>query len=221
MILLLVITDGRLDYLRECVTSAEEHLHGPITRRVMYDDTGDDTHRHILRGMYPDFVHVDGGPRQGFGGAIRAAWAHLRTLDGYDYVLHLEQDFTFNRGVALEYMAALLDERPDVAQVALRRQPWNDSEKAAGGLIEQHPDWFTDRTSNLGCGWLEHTWCFTTNPCLYRRSLIDRDWPDCPHSEGIFTHQLVADGHRFAYWGDRASGEWVRHIGHHRAGHGY
>lgn len=222
MICLLVITDGRLDYLRRCVTSAHEHLHGDIARRFMYDDTGDAEHRQILRGLYPEFVHIDAGPRQGFGGAIRAAWKHLRDIEGFDHVFHLEQDFTFNRIVAVDYMAALLDERRDLAQVALLRQPWNPQEKAAGGLIERYlGDRYSEQTSKLGCGYIEHDTFFTTNPCLYRRELMDHEWPDRDQSEGHFGIALKEAGYRFAYWGRRWDGPAVRHIGAHRVGTGY
>lgn len=220
-ICLLVITDGRLDYLQRTVTSAAEMLHGDITRRVMYDDTGDEQHRHILRGLYPDFVHVNGGPRQGFGGAIRAAWQHLQSIDGYEYVFHLEQDFTFNRAITLDYLAALLDEEPKLAQVALRRQPWNGAEKEAGGVVELRPDAYQERASRLGCAYLEHSMFFTTNPSLYRRTLMAHGWPEHEHSEGFFTLKLMGAGYRFAYWGARDSGEWVHHIGNQRAGVGY
>lgn len=224
MIALLVITDGREDYLDECVRSAEANLLGSITERVMYDDTGDDDYRADLWTRYPQFSHINGGPRQGFGGAIRTAWAHLRERSEASFVFHVEQDFTFNHEVNLDGLAATLDANPHLVQLALRRQPWNNQERAAGGIVEQWPDAYTDRG-----GWLEHRLFFTTNPCLYRRSLCWTEWPEGGNSEGHYSRQLLdhgspetsADDLRFGFWGGRDSGEAVHHIGHQRAGVGY
>lgn len=228
MIALLVITDGRDDYLDQAVTSAEASLDGPVTERWMYDDTGDDTYRQQLASRYPTFTHLNAGPRQGFGGAIRAAWATLAARSRADYVFHLEQDFTFHRPVDLLNMAGVLAANPHLAQLALRRQPWNDHEEAAGGIVEQHPDAYDDCSDGTN-HWLEHRLCFTTNPSLYRRSLCWTAWPEGGNSEGHFTHQLLQTGTpeatgnrvRFGYWGTRMSTPWVHHIGHQRAGNGY
>src|SRR5690348_1760716 len=63
MIALLVITDGRRDCIQQTIPSALASLQGPITRRVIYDDSGDETHRRWLRNMFPSFDliwHQDG-----------------------------------------------------------------------------------------------------------------------------------------------------------------
>lgn len=228
MICLLVVTDGREDYLDACIASARDNLQGPITQRIMFDDTGDDEYRRHLAERYRGFRHLNAGPRQGFGGAIQAAWAYLAEHSECRWVFHLEQDFTFNRPVDLATMARALHDNPHLAQLALRRQPWNDHETAAGGVVEQHPDAYAEFHVAYG-SWLEHRLFFTTNPSLYRRSLCTVRWPDGGNSEGHFTHQLLRDGTpevdgerlRFGYWGTRDSGEAVAHIGHQRAGIGY
>lgn len=228
MIALLVVTDGRDDYLAQAVQSAAANLIGPITERWMYDDTGDDQYRAALRCTYPQFRHLEAGPRQGFGGAIRAAWSALAAKSDARFVLHLEQDFTFNTLIDLGAMSQVLDAHPYLVQLALRRQPWNDAERDAGGIVEQHPDAYTDRMDRFGA-WLEHRLFFTTNPSLYRRTLCETSWPEGGNSEGHYSHQLLRDGTpevqgehvRFGFWGTRESGEWVTHVGHQRAGVGY
>lgn len=219
---LLVITDGREDYLDRTIQSAQANLVGPITERWLYDDTGDDTYRDLLRTRYPQFHHINAGPRQGFGGAIRAAWAQIAWHSQARYVFHLEQDFTFNRPVPLRDMALVLEGNPHLAQLALRRQPWNDTEKAAGGLLEVQPDEFTGRSDGPH-EWLEHRLWFTTNPSLYRVDLTRKHpWPKGHRSEGMFTADLLRSPKvRFGYWGARDSGEAVEHIGYERAGQGY
>ena len=226
---LLVVTDGRDDYLGHCVKSLDQLQGGPITERWMYDDTGDEAYREQLARQYPDFLHINGGPRQGFGGAIRTAWDNLMRRSGAAWVFHIEQDFVFTRPVDLSAMADVMHNRPHLAQIALRRQPWNTLEQAAGGVVEMDPGSYRDCIDNQGRAWLEHRIVFTSNPCLYRRSLTGIGWPASDRSEGRFTHQLLARGTpeapgplvRFAYWGARDSGVWVEHIGHRRHGKGY
>lgn len=228
MIAVLVITDGRSAYLAECVASLRKHLHGPIAEMWMYDDTGDAQYREALAQTYPEFVHINAGPRQGFAGAIHYAWEMLRLTSGADYVFHVEQDFRFNRDIDLAAMAGLLDDQPHLAQIALRRQPWNDAERAAGGIVEQHPASYADCTDGAR-EWLEHRLFYTTNPSLIRRSLVARGWPLVPRSEGEYSHYLLRTGTpeatpeqvRFAYWGRRDDAPWVEHIGHQRTGTGY
>lgn len=226
----LVLTDGRDEYLAPTVQSAMRSLTGPIVEWWMHDDTGLDDYRAQLARRYPTFRHINGGPRQGFGGAIRSAWQHLAAQSTARYVLHLEGDFTFCRPVDLGHLAAVLETRPHLAQLALVRQPWNDTERAAGGLLAAHPGGFAERTDRDGHRWLEHRLWWTTNPSLYRRTLIlDLGWPDGPQSEGVFTQQLLAKGTpevgpdhvAFGYWGTPTEGEWVEHIGQHRAGRNY
>jgi hypothetical protein len=229
MICLLVITDGRRDCIQQTIPSALAMLEGPVTRRVLYDDSGDPDHRAWLATEFPTFEliwHPEG--RQGFGGAIRTAWTHLAHAPER-YVAHVEDDFTFNAPVPLCGMVQILQAHPHLVQVALRRQPWNEHERLAGGIVEQHPDAYTEH--HLGkYAWLEHRQFFTTNPCVYRRTLCQAgEWPEGSQSEGHFTHHLLRNGSpevdaehvRFAFWGARDSGEAVTHIGHQRVGVGY
>lgn len=224
MIGLLVITDGRMEYLEQTVASAHARLTGSITERWMYDDSGDDDHRARLRERFPEFKHFDAGARQGFGGAIRAAWQHLAAHSHANFYFHLEQDFTFNEDIDVDAMADLLIRAPGLFQVALKRQPWNNEERAAGGIVELHPGDFYE--SIVGAmTYTCHRRFFTTNPSLYRSSLLDYGWPDGDHSEGVFTHRLLAHSKPgatpFAFWGGKLDPPKVHHIGDHRAGTGY
>jgi hypothetical protein len=231
-IALLVITDGRDDYLRQCVESLQV-VDGELTEMWMYDDTGDATYRAELARRYPQFRHISGGPRQGCAGAVRSAWLQLQEGSNARFVFHLEQDFVLTRRIDVDAMAALLDSHPELAQVALRRQPCNPLEEAAGGVVEQHPDWYADR-SDGDTRWLEHRVFWTCNPCLYRYDMLQLGWPEHRpgrYSEDTFHRRLLVDGTpgvpganvRYAYWGARDSGVLVRHVGVRRAtgGHGY
>lgn len=217
-IALLVITDGRRECLTPTLRSAGRQLDGPVTSRVLIDDSGDLDYAEWLADQAYGFDLCVHGGRSGFDGAIRTAWASLP--DDVDHVFHLEDDFTFDRPVDLTAMAEVLDANPHLAQVALRRQPVNDAERAAGGVVEMWPDEYEDRTDGAH-HWLEHGLFFTTNPSLYQRSLAARTWPEAPDSERKFTDQLRAEGYRFAFWGRRDEGTWVTHIGDVRVGTGY
>lgn len=222
MIALLVMTDGRRECIEQTVDAFGDLAVGRISERWIHDDSGDPTYRAWLDDTFPTFRIISTPGRSGFGGAIRSAWEMLRLASTAPFVFHLEDDFVLRRPLDLDRLASCLNRHPNVVQLALRRQPWSEHERAAGGVVEQHPAAYTDRTDGLD-EWLEHRLFFTTNPSLYRRSLVLREeWPTGNQSEGRFSHALLGDADlRFAYYGSRASGEWVEHIGHKRNGTGY
>lgn len=202
---LLIIDDGR-GHLPGCIESAHDAglLHGEVDDVVIVDDT-----RHEL----------------GFCGAIQAGWARvLGLLDLPDFVFHLESDFRFNRAPDLVTMRRILEEHPHLLQVSLKRQPWNEREIAAGGIVEADPLDFHEVRDWAGT-WTEHRRYFTTNPSLYSTDLLELGWPQTGRSEGVFTHQLLdrlpMDVRPFAIHGRRLDPPAVHHLGPARAGHGY
>lgn len=224
MIAILVISDGRATYLRRTIESLREQVSGDIVERWIYDDSGERKVRESVAKDYPDFTLINhpSGKRQGFAGAVRTAWDALRSESIADWVLHVEQDFTWNRPVDLADLQNVMTKRPNLAQIAMLRQAWNSQEIEAGGLIETNPDCYIPHLDGQGREWLEHDLFFTTNPSLYRRSLIDMfDWPEGLESEGRFGIKLKEAGFRFAFWGARDDGPLVHHIGDERTGTGY
>lgn len=214
---LFVLTDGRREYINETIPSALQNLAGDFSYRMIYEDTGDPGVARTLSerwGPYGFDVVSDGRGRQGYDGALAAVWAHLAARpEPFGHVLTLEDDFTFNRPVDVSAMAAVLDANPYLAQMALRRQPWNHDERAAGGIVEQHPEAYTDMEGGGEC-WLEHRLFWTQNPHLFPRQLLQHGWPAGAHSEGMMGIRLLQDpALRFGFWGTRGSGEWVTHIG--------
>lgn len=213
----LVITDGRGHCLERMVASARENLPWALMfQRHLINDSLDPAYASWLDAEFAgDFVihhiAIEDGHKHGFGGAIQAGWDRIGDAK---FVCHLEDDFTFNRPVPVEEICEVLAERETLAQVCLLRQPWNDAEKAAGGIIPANPAPFYWRTR-----WIEHRLCFSTNPCFYRGDIVAKGWPQTKHSEGIFTHRLIGEGFFFAYWGQGE--EWVHHIGDERVGIGY
>ena len=218
----LVMTDGR----RDCITRAIASmgwLDGDISGRYIHDDSGDDGYRLWLARQFPSWTIYSTGRRSGFDQAMRSAWQLIRDADDAPFLLHTEDDFVFTRAWDLALTATVIDEHRHLAQLALRRQPWNADERAAGGIVEQHPDDYTDRTNGWSA-WLEHRRFFTTNPSLIRRDFVlDHQWPTGPNSEGRFGVDLFAaePATRSGFWGSRDSGVWVEHIGTQRVGTGY
>jgi hypothetical protein len=165
---------------------------------------------------------------RGFAGSIQEGWQVLQGFDPtFDYVFHIEEDFEFLRPFSIAYMAQILDQDPRLAQVALRRNAVNKPEREAGGVVELNPNAYTEQTTwwanEVGpIHYLEHSLYFTTNPCLYRRELMEQGWPSGSESEGRFTQKLREQGMRFALLGARTSGVWVQHHGKRdRASWGY
>lgn len=217
-IALLVITDGRKEYIHKTIESASLNLEGPMGPMFMFDDSGEELHRRWLRINFPNFELIYKPIRQGAGGAINSAWEHIKQYD-FDYVFHLEDDFTFNRKIPLNDMIRVLENNSNVFQMALRRQAWNNNEIEAGGVIEQWPDKFHQQD-----GWISHRMFFTTNPSVYRKLLIEtRDYPDIKDSEGHFTVSIKESDpdNLFGYWGQKTDAPWVTHIGSLRKGSMY
>ena len=226
-IALLVMTDGRRECIARTIPEFLFSLDRPdlVSELVIHDDSGDPDYSGWLVDEFGPLgfrVHATPG-RSGFGGAIRSAWTHLRATSSARFVFYLEDDFVPRRTVPLAEMMSVLLAEPELVQLALRRQPWNEHERAAGGIVEQHPDAYHERTDTAGRAWLEHRLFFTTNPSLYRMALVlDEEWPDGAQSEGRFSHHLLGDDRiRFGFYGARDSGEWVEHIGAERVGTGY
>ncbi len=193
---LLAIGDGRTEYHERSWASIREMLPS-VEHTVVIDDSA-----HEL----------------GFTGAVREGW-RLALETGCTHVFHAELDFVYLRPVELDAMVAVLDAEPHLVQMALLRGPVNDAEHRAGGVIEQHPDDY-ETVFCHGHAWREHRRNVTTNPCVWPRRVVERNWPDCQFSEGIFGIGLFAENplYRAAYWGTDVR---VEHIGHLRSGTGY
>ena len=219
-VMLLVITDGRRSCLERTLesfalcTSPET-----IFQRAIVNDCPDPDYASWIDTLGFD-VHVrPSRTKRGFAGAIAAGWAAI--APDATHVFHLEDDFLFTRYVNIRAMVTVLDQHPHLAQMALRRQAWSDPEKAAGGVVEQNPDSYTDCTDGTN-SWLEHRLFFTTNPSLYPRRTMNTPWPVVPESEGRFSRALLADQTaRCGYWGKRNDDPWVIHLGVTRLGSGY
>lgn len=209
---LLLIDDGRADYMARCLESVGENL-PPFDHQVTILD--------------PDH-------ELGFDGAVREGWRQVLET-GAEWVFHAESDFLYNEPVDVHRMVAVLRRHPHLTQMSLLRQAWNDSEKAAGGIVQQWPEDFHEvseavtKVNGYGISYLADRWLetrrfiFTTNPSVYSTRLCERGWPQAPESEGKFGAYLLRDEpwRKCGIWGGKDDPPRVTHIGDVRAGVGY
>lgn len=208
---LLVITDGRGEYLARTVDSARRCLRGSFTDFVLVDDSCDARYREWLEVEFPDFHQYHHEAKLGLSGSVRTGW--WASPDGP--VFHLEDDFTFTRSVDVDELVGLLADDPTLAQVCLQRQPINPQELAAGGIIRANPGSYTPDTDRR----LElHRELFSLNPGVYPQWVRDLGWPD-GGGEREFTDRLQArrPDAWLSYSGGRDDAPLVWHIGNMRS----
>lgn len=224
---LIMFTDGR-DHVFDLDRIASwARIEEGCGERLIFDDSDDRRFRARLLSTFEGWTVTSWGERLGFGGSIRRAWELLAADPTISHLFHLEDDFRLIGDVDLNHMVGLLERHPHLVQVALKRQAWNDTEIAAGGIVECNPHAY-DQSGDEYAQWLEHRLFFTTNPSVYRRSLCGMTWPKGAHSEGVFTHGVLREGSpeasadkvRFAFLGKRYAPNLVEHFGR-RAGIGY
>lgn len=218
-----LMVNGRRSYLERTLPGLRRLLeHELVDALVVHDDSADLAFREWLWAELDDVdVHQRFATteRAGYGGAMASAWAAARAT-GNPLVFWLEEDFVLD-DVPLEQMAELLEARPELVQVVLKRQAWYRRERKAGGLLERFDAGWRDVDDPYPH--VEHRLFFSVNPTLFRSELLDRPWPRTPGSEATFGRELLqAEPHRlFALWGSSSSSPAVEHIGEERAGHGY
>lgn len=222
---LIVFTDGRGEYLARTMQSMTEHIAYQFQHALMVDDSGNAQYAAWLDQMFPTFRHIHHAQRVGFAASIRSAWQNVPRCG---YLFTLEDDFTFNEDVDIVQLRMILESEPTLAQVVLKRQAWNEAEKEAGGIVELHPDWYTEK--EVAGAWIsEQSVFYSTNPNLMRYELIQNlslpdnniAWPLVDQSEGKYGAWLRKKGYHFAFLGRKFDPPRVEHIGLHRIGGGY
>jgi len=198
---LMMVTDGRWDYLADALASAEANLDCRWADKVLVDDTGTGQAEHAI-GRLDGWRVVANPERRGLAGAIQAGWEALDPTT--DYVFHAEDDFVYPQRVDVGDMIAKLAAHPELAQVALLRQGWSPEERRAGGIYGLHSTGIRERD---GLVW--HSRLFTFNPCVYPRTITDYG----AGLEAELTDTLTANGYRFAYYGGLDDPPRCWHIG--------
>jgi hypothetical protein len=223
---MMVITDGRRDCIERMMKSYAANVVGQLRYICIINDSEDPSYTEWLHHKYCGDIDliVSHNRRLGFGETVRDAWVHV-PLD-CDWVLHCEDDFSWNRPLILADWIDVLQANPKVVQISAKRQPWSSAEIAAGGFIQQYPGVYFDKiyrgVSGKEYPVVEHKRNFTTNPSLMKRWVSQVPWPQSPDSEGKFGFVLKEIDPEFVYliWDSIASEPMVCHFGQ-RSGTGY
>lgn len=180
----LVITSCcRLDLLDRTIESLFRNERHPFYSRVLIDDGRDEMQRAVMRVKYGGRFKLILEEPRGQMAAIDRAYAEVET----EYVLHCEDDWEFSNGPFMERSLRVLEERPDIGIVMIRRsdvahplQP--DVLCTRNGVHYQKPvlGWSPGKGS-------KEVWNgFTLNPGLRRMSDYRRMAPyaECRHTGG-------------------------------------
>jgi hypothetical protein len=213
-ITLLVFTDGRLEYLARAIASLKENVLCNFSAlRIVNDEPK--AAEHLTQTYSPlGFEVVSNPSRIGFCGSIQRAWDSLP--EGTEWVFHCEDDFVYNEPIPVMDMIKVLQEHPYLAQMALLRQAVNSEEKAAGGILQAHPGWWTEKQWGW-FKWLEYNVCMTTNPSVYPVKVTRYPYGNAGDGEGAISKLLREEGYLYGYWDGLDQTPKVTHIGEHRS----
>lgn len=189
MIQLLIISNNRAQYLEQVFKSLDKHLPGFASKAIVQNDD--------------DYAGMAANIQRGWARALENDWA---------YLLHFEDDMLLIRKPSLDLMVEALDAHPNVANMMLKRQPWNDIEQDAGdvlGAIRGLAKTYVDHGT-----WAAHDHIFSLNPCLIPRRIVEKGWPAGNEQEQ--TERLRKEGYLFGCWGSIKSPPVISHIGYER-----
>lgn len=205
-----VIGDGRGQYLQQAVQSITSNVLHPITARIMVDDSGDPAYGAELDILYPEYIIIHGG-RRGMAGAVQAGFDAALSVDP-DYVLWVEEDFILTRQLPIGQAIQVLESHQNLAQMLFQRQPLSEIEDpdVIAGLIA------SSTTHRVHASYTEHDAIFSMNPCLIPRRVVAMGWPAGPlgvGNEAGMTAKLLDAGYSFGVWGHVGDHRYCEHIG--------
>lgn len=209
---LVVIGDGRKNYLAQTMASLDYLWLADIAWRILVDDTGDPDYHRYLADTYPHYALHCHPERRGMAAAVATGMnAALRT--DAPRTLWWEEDFELPAPIDVGAMDTLLSSQVHLAQLTLKRQPWNAEEIAAGDILATAPDDYAEH--QVAEGWYcEHQRLFSFNPSLMPRRVLECAVanPGDGLERGV-TDALLAEGYRFGIYGRRDDRPLVNHIG--------
>lgn len=218
---LVIITDGRLEYLEQTLMSLSNNVKYPYFEKLIINDCEDEVFKKSV-GYLSEFyglkpIHHE--KKRGFAGSYDTAFKNVSRET--NFVFFSEDDFTFNEEIEIGRMIFILNYNRNLVQCCLKRQPWNEQEKEAGGIIEQLPELYDER-SVADVKWTEHRLFYSTNPNLTPFWVIEKGWPLLPKSEEEFSKKLFSNPNlRSCFYGGKFESPTVTHIGFNRSGFNY
>lgn len=140
---------GRFDLLGETVSSFQRHF--DTDRIVIAEDSENEEAAEAFARRFPIVDMRVNMPKLG---QMRSIDAHYATIDT-PYVVHLEDDWGFTRGLDLERVTQFLEARPDISVVCIAHRVYDPRfQKSArkethGGIdylvwdLDAHQKWFS------------------------------------------------------------------------------
>jgi len=215
-IILGVIGNGRSELLDGTIQTLLSNVNCDFYKKIMINDTGNQDYHNYLTENYGDiFEIISHSSNQGLSGSIMSLWD--RSSDyGFDYIFHVEEDFLFNFQIDIFELVSVLNADPNLAQIALKRQPVNDFESSIGGFMNADPSSYQKHClGNLK--WLSHRNFFTLNPSLYPRWVVEvgwqNGWGEKEFADLLFSNEQIVCG----FLGDVEDEPLVFHTGTYRA----
>lgn len=213
-ICIIILTDGRNDYLARTLESLETNVVFPQDAsiyKILVDDWPVDREEKVIKKLakkYKVDKVVLNDENIGIDKTVQKAWSLIP--EGTDYIWHQENDFEYLNPVNVSEMIQVL-ENPTIVQVALVRQPWFADEKDAGSLLKTRPARFRQASvSNIDV--VIHRDHFTHNPSIYKAKWIEQMEG---YSEYKFKDLLLSKNGvlYFAYLGKLEDSHTILHIG--------
>lgn len=210
----IIINDGRNDYLAEALKSFKENIlfpEGSEVYKIMIDDWPLDRDTETLKKLakkYKIDKVVLNEENLGVNSTVKKVWSLIPS--DVDYIWHQENDFTFLKKVNIADLMIVL-ESPIIVQCAIVRQPWFDDEKLSGSLMNTRPERWRDGNVS-GIEVVLHKDHFTFNPSLYKRKWVQDIFPFGEYD--IRNHYINKNGALwFAYLGKKDDQHRCLHIG--------
>jgi hypothetical protein len=202
------------DTLEQTIASLDEHLDGPVGRKIICVDAED-----VPFEPFPGWEAIPMGESRGYANATRRC-QQVEIESGQPWILHVEDDVLLNGPFDLREMQRVMEENPDLAQLSLKRQPWHEEEVEAGDML----GWRSPESFDVRRGVVAHRsfWAATIS-LTRRRFLAEHQWPLEGDSERRFGNRLFRQNPRLyaGILGGLEDRPRITHIGRERAGHGY
>lgn len=217
-----VLTDGRKEYIEECLPAWIDWLDNSIHKKFIIDDSGDKEYRLWLSKTFPSFNIVPvSRERSGYSAAMSTVLTTAR-LSKNNYCLHIEDDFVLKRKFDINASISILNSNNQLSQISFMREPWYHNEIESGGLIEaierDNLDAVFQQKNTNGYDWIEHRSYWTCNPSIFPRWLCSFRWPSGDWSESRFSRKIFNSGRTAGVLGLRGDRPYVEHIGRRRSG---
>jgi len=211
---MLIFTTSRYDYLEQMlhtfyknVDTSQVALHTLLIDD--YPQRRDEERLMQLIRMYGVDQWIFNDENIGYAKSWERAWktVHADT----DYIWHQEEDFCYDEPVDMLDLIAAFEESPiELTQLVLKRQVWFESN-----------DWVKDVNEGRGGTEVEYgdrrmiisQRMFNANPCLYKRWVIEEDYPFAPQETiGAILKERYPERYS-AFYGGRLDAPRCMHIG--------